>query len=212
MTSNRLIISYQSEDFDSILKLIENKLEGIEWKIISKLTFIKGLIIKIGDSVEYSKAFGLLQEISEINVRQWIYTHPMSFNTHLSVHFHYNIGDLSLLSTLAAEHLSKLYEKEEYTNAAMWFLLSVIEEEPFVGDHLHWGISNEIFPDAFLEDLGAFWEALYHKNYLCDFTNIMILWEPEQSNSANCIQISWDRKVKQLQIQHFDNLPFCFGQ
>jgi hypothetical protein len=149
----------------------------------------------------------------------------MGFYVHLHVCFATDVNDG--VAQVAARHLNQLPDD---CHEARWFLEELSARSgknpgPKGGLSL-WGIvGNHTDTIRFAEVLRPFWEELLsgrvdggpHRH-----ERVIIMYEPEQSEATNVIEIGWDNPLPpthpkgsahpKLMLWHHKSLPFSFQQ
>lgn len=136
----------------------------------------------------------------------------MGWYVHISVIF--ACDENKGVADLAKKHLENLGEE---CHEAHWFLNNLSKrtgtnDGPKGGLSLWGTVGNHTNAEKFVEALRPFWTELLSSKTdggPFDFEHILVFYEPEQSESANAYEISFN---KELIIKHHPNLPFCWGQ
>lgn len=157
----------------------------------------------------------------------------MGYYVHLSVVFACDHNEP--LAALAKKHrpLLDAHEYSESLDEAKWFLdaLSVRTGENLgpKGGLCTWGmVGNYTKADDFVSALCPFFLDVYRDWYvpneppdrsrdrigLCGHEHIIVFWENEQSEYANCIEIGLvdDRDPSALRLTMHERLPFAWMQ
>ncbi|MBI1929881.1 hypothetical protein HYR99_37220 [Candidatus Poribacteria bacterium] len=74
------------------------------------------------------------------------------------------------------------------------------------------GVWNYFEPLKFFDALQNFFRELYHRSFLFDFERVVLLWEEEESESANAYVLAYDESLDELLPQIHKHLPFAWGQ
>jgi len=159
----------------------------------------------------------------------------MSFDVHLSVVF--NCYENDSVAKLAKEYMEFLgipeAPKDEWPAISEydcekeigWFLTDLSRRSGKnwgpKGGVLTWGtVSNHLDAQGFVKDLDHFWFDLLtmkDERAMCSFEHIIVFYEREQSEQANCYEIYLNPNKRSnytfedLIFKHH-KLPFCWNQ